>query len=258
MTQSKTTPIGHFFLGAVLCGVILGLHSQQRLDWLTGPVNRLLYPVRFPFVAANSWLTVQLQTVRNLPHQERLIKDLKRRNSELSLQADRAARLEAENSVLRTALKIPVAAPFKILPAQVITLSRYALIDQGSLAGVKSGQAVVSDGVFLGTIGEVQSRSARVMLLADPATELTARTASGVSGQVRYASNVLKLEQIPQKDPLEVEEPVFTKGNETIPGGLLIGHIKVLDETPAAVYKSASLEPALTIGDFQTVLVLIN
>ncbi len=258
MTQRNATPVGTFFLAAVLAGVIFGLQTQGRLYWLTAPINFFATPLRQPLISLNLYMSRSWSFFKNLPHQERLIKDLRRRGEELALKADRVADLEKENVLLREALKLPTPQPQTWLPVKVISLSRFAVIDHGSLSQIKVGQAVTTGKVYLGQVDSVLQRTARVVLLADNQTKLAARTSSGTVGQVIYTGNMLQLEQVAQKDSLTIEESVFTKGTEQIPDGLLIGTIKQVDNNPATVYKTALIEPASSITDSQVVLVTLD
>ncbi len=258
MSGSQAKPLTHFILALITSAVIFGLQAQGRLDWLANSVNMVLRPWQTPFVALQRLLDGQLEFLRDLPHQERIIKDLKRRNAQLALTADKAAQLEKENQSLHQALRSPTPLPLSLIPAKVTSVGRYAVLNQGSLVGIKVGQTVISDNVFLGQIKEVLPRAARVVLLTDPETSLTVRTASNTKGILRYQGNVLKLTEVLQKDPLIGEESLYTLGSETTPDGLLVGSIKKLDTNPSGVYKTATVEPAANVNEIEVMLVIVN
>lgn len=237
--------------------ILIGFDSQHRLNWLASSTNAIFTPLRYPFVNTKLTLVQDWDFLKDLPHQERLIKDLKRRLAELAISSDKLAQATAENEVLRQALKISASADRHLLPAKVISLSRFALINQGTAAGVEVGQAVVSQETIFGVVSETQAQTAKIALLNDPSTKLDARTASGTTGQLSYDGS-LQFGHVLQKEDLKEEEPIFTKGTELIADGLLIGTIKKINQNQTNVYKSATVEPALTLLDSQTVLVILN
>jgi rod shape-determining protein MreC len=258
MSNRGQIPIFQFVPPLILASLLLILSSQNQINWLTAPINWLLTPARVPLVSTRYWINQQVETVQQLPHQQRIIKDLKRQQNELALRADRVVDLEKENAALRSTLAVGPRVDAQLLPAKVVGLSRFAVINQGSSAGVKVGQAAVLDGVFLGTVVEVRPQSARIRLLSDPDTSQLARTLSGDNGVLSQQNTTLVMSSIPQSADVKVEEPIFTRADNDIPDGLLIGMVKSIDPNPRSVYKSAVIEPAASIADSQILFIILD
>lgn len=258
VTTSKNAPYNHFLTAIALSAVLLLLHSKNKTTLLTQMVGLAFTPMQGPFVDANLWLKTQGEFLRNLPHQDRIIKDLKRRTSELALLSAKAAELERENISLRAVVSAPVLKSHSLLPVKVLGMTRFAIVQGGEKDGVRKDQTVVSDGVYAGVVVEVWQHSSRIRLLFDSETRLEARTLSGTSGIVIYQGGRLLFSQVIQKEPLKAEEPLFTKGNANLPDGLLIGMVEKIDESPSSVYKSATVEPAQDAGNLKTLNILLD
>ncbi len=255
-TYRPISPL-HFLAAALVCLISLGLSSQNKLDWLISPVTTVTTPLRRPLLSLRFQIDQGIGALRQLPTQYRLTRDLERRLAELSVTAQKVKTLEQENEVLRNTLKAPAAANHRLLPAQILSLARNAVIDVGSQNGVKAGQAVIVADIYLGKIISVTPHAAKVQLLNDPDTDLAATTLSGALGTVNVQNSQIYLSQVLQKDPLKAEEPVFTRGLD-IPNQLLIGTTKKVNNNPADVYKTAVLTPAARINDQNVVLVVLE
>lgn len=258
VTTSKKAPHNHFLTAIALSAVLLFLHSQNKSSLLTRTLNLALAPMRGPFVSSNLWLKSQAEFFRNLPHQNRIIKDLKRRTNELALLSAKAVELERENANLRAVVNAPILKSHSLLPVKVLGMTRFAIVQGGEKDGIRKDQTVVSEGLYAGVVVEVWQHSSRVRLLFDAETRLEARTMMGTSGIVIYQGGRLLFSQVIQKEPLKSEEPLFTKGNAGIPDGLLIGTVDKIDESPSSVYKSASVEPAQVVEDLKTLNILLD
>lgn len=248
----------HFVSAILVCAILIGFSTQNRLGWLERPVTSLTTPVRAPLLSLRFHLEQYAEGVKELPHQYRMIKDLERKNAQLAVTAQKVKDLEQENLTLRAAIKAPIVSEHKLLPARVLSVARNAIIDQGASAGVKEGQAIVVADTYLGKVIATTPHTARIQLVNDPDTDLSAVTLGGTLGTVNVKTGQLQIDQILQKDPLKAEEAVYTRGSEQIPAQLLIGTTTKVDANPSGVYKSATITPAVTISDQSVVLVVLE
>lgn len=258
MATNQPSLSTHLVLTLLVSTIITSLSYQQRLNFLVSPISQLTTPVRQPFFGLRRNLDNQLQFISNLPHQQRIIDDLKRQNAQLSLLAQKTKQLEAENQALKDVLSANITPNHQVLPVQVISLSRYAIINQGTSNGLAQGMPIVTDDILLGIITRTSANTSQVRLLTDPDTNIPATTLNQASGNLIFTHNTLQLTQVTQKQVLNPEEPVFTTGSETIPPGLLIGTIKQITSNDSDVYQTATITPAATITQHQHLFVIIN
>ena len=150
---------------------------------------------------------------------------LKQENQYLSRQADELRTLEEENLSLRSALKLNVPS-FQSVAATVIARPYdlwldSVLIDAGREDGVRLGNLVVNGLGVVGKIVDLDSDSGRVQLITSPGFRLGAVSAlSRDEGVVRGVDwRTLLLDYIPAGSKIAAGEKVFTRGEETFPGG---------------------------------------
>lgn len=251
-------PTTHLLLTTVLSTILLILSLQKRDSLIINPINYIFAPLRVPFSSLNSAFVKTHLFIKQIPHQGRLIKDLQRQNATLATSANKALEKELENEALKKLVNAKGLSPRPHLTAKVIGLSRFAYLNQGSNNGVKEGLPVIVDNILIGIIKSVSSSTSKVALLTDQDTNLTASTLSGSTGQLVFNNTTLKLDQVLQKESLTIQEPVFTKGSELVPNGLLIGTIKQINENEASVYKEAEIKEAASIHDQEIVFIILE
>src|SRR5262249_39109081 len=146
-------------------------------------------------------------------------------------------------------------APARVVASDVDTTQRYLTIDRGSSSGIKKGMAVVSSGVLVGTIDQVNDFSSRVFLVSDPEFKIRGTAQDGrangiVSGQL--GSGYI-FDQVSQSDSLGVGEMVITTGTGLVPHGILIGQIEQVNKIDNAVFQSAQLKPLVDVNRVELV-----
>lgn len=248
----------HLLLSLLLSLIILGLSLQNKVHWASTPINHTLTPLRSPFYLARIYFDHQAEFLQNLPHQQRLIDDLKRQNDQLSLKANETQDLTKENEALKKLLSAKESPNHRAVSAKVTSLSRFATLNQGSNIGIISGLPVVSEDLLVGITASVSQNLSQVRLLSDPDTKIAATTLNGISGELIFENNSLRLTKVPQKELLEVDTPVFTSGSDGLPDGLLIGHLTQINNNESSAYQSANLKPAADITASEYVFVLLD
>jgi rod shape-determining protein MreC len=238
--------------------LILGLDHQQILNAPKNLTLRLTSPIQKPFYLAKSKATQLWSDAKTLPYQSRRIKELERRLSEATLLAQKSGELEKELSLIKQSSKIISNDNYTKITAQVVSLTRFAIIDKGDKDGIKIGHAVIINDSLVGIIKSTLPNSSQIQLLKDPEISLEIVTLSGAVGKLKYQDNTLQAHEILQKNTLSNEEPVFTKGSQEIPAGLLIGYITDIKTNPSSVYKQAQIKEAFSITDQNFVLVATN
>jgi rod shape-determining protein MreC len=150
----------------------------------------------------------------------------------------RLAQLERDNQRLRTLLELQKESPDRVT-APVISREgagwwRQLLLGQGSINGIRAGQAVVGPGGLVGLVGSVTPTTASVTLLTDPRSRVgvwVGRTQHhGLLTGIGTARPLLRfLEKDPQARPGDVV--VTSPASTLVPPNLPVGVIQTVDAT---------------------------
>lgn len=168
-----------------------------------------------------------------------------------------------ENDQLRAQLQFTDTKQYDLVAARVVgsdpdAVRRYLSIDRGSSSGIKKGMAVLSNGIFVGTIDEVNDFSSRIFMVSDPEFRIRALGQDGRSqGIIRgQLGSGLLYEKVAQSEVLGVGEFVITAGSELVPKGLLIGQIQQVNRADNAVFQSAQVHGLVDPGRAELVFVI--
>jgi len=198
--------------------------------------------------------------VRNLASKnEQLTKEVAR------LESEKAELVETkrENELLKKQLGFAQEnKQLKLIPASIIGRApdlQYLILNQGSMDGVKLDQVVISEGLLVGKIVEVNFSTSKVFLVTNPTSAVPAltqesRAAGLVRGELGYG---LLIEDLPKDINLQKGENVITSGlGGDYPKGLLIGKIEEVVSSPADIFQKASLKPLLDFSKLEMVFVI--
>lgn len=230
--------------------------------------------LRWPLGTAEHWIIIPIKTnvlsiyqamvnlrkVAGAYTQTRELTDERARLQQTVEELEHAQRvLREENERLRVQLNAPLPVTYRLIPAMVTGLSSQVEIAAGSRDGVKEGMSVITGQTLIGKIAAVSEYRSRVMLATDPAFSVPVRTSRGVSGGLSgRAGNQLVVDQILQKDPLFLEDQVYTTGEASYPPNLLIGTVSFITSTDVAVYKQATVVAPVDYRDVRIVFVLVS
>ncbi len=172
--------------------------------------------------------------------------------------------LESQNKKLKDLLKYVEKEPLSSRPivARVVGRSadswwQQAILDRGSLAGIKEGFVVKAEGGLVGLVESVTPHTSRVLLISDLKSKVGVNVSrTGAKGVLRgdgSAEAVLEFyEKVPNAKPGDAI--VTSTYSQKFPSGLPVGRIKSLDlkKLPASVAK-VELFPAIRSLDWVTV-----
>lgn len=250
------------------------LSEQRTLDPLqnvslriTSPLEKGLRDLADPIADLFEGVTDHGDLARE---NERLRRQLEEMQTQQAGQED--ARLRVRE--LEEALNVRQSRPEdRFLIANVIAqdpsgLKRAIAIDRGASDGLDEGMVVVSQGgSLIGTVSRLYDDFAWVRLVTDPDSAINARVqvegasdpseARGVAeGDLRRS---LVLDLIPPETAVTEGNLVTTSGlGGNYPSALLIGSVKTVDDRPQALFKRATIEPAVDLSALQTVLVMMS
>ncbi len=194
---------------------------------------------------------------------------LKQRVQELELQAKETGQLKAENSRLRQLLELREDAEYKVLPAQVIGRDasvwfRTAIINRGSIDGVKLNMPVVVNGGLIGRVTAVSPLTAQIDLITHDKSGLGAVIGavgeSAALGVVRGTgeTDVLEMKYVPGYIEVKNGDVVYTSGQDAIyPPGLKLGEVVEVRSGSATVPHQIKIRPSAQIYSMREVAVLL-
>ncbi|MBI2885681.1 MAG: rod shape-determining protein MreC [Chloroflexi bacterium] len=200
--------------------------------------------------------------------------DLARENQQLRREVDRlqaevlrTQEAAQENQQLRALLNYQRDNPGReYQPASVIAydpsnLRRSVMINRGREHGVQKGMVVVSDLGLVGKVVEAFPRAARVLLVTDPSSVITAvAQRSRVQGVAAgRADGSLALQYVDRAADLREGDLVLTSGlGGAYPKGLLLGKVSHVEARDQDLFKEVRILPAASASALETVLVLTD
>lgn len=188
------------------------------------------------------------------------IEYLKQRNRELIVEAAKVKSLTEENNSLKKQFAQTPQESQVLLPARVVSFSRYLILNKGTQEGVKKGQMVISEDILVGRVLEVENHEAKITLPTDPEEKIIVvttknRTKGLLTGSF---SEDLVLDQVLQADRIEVEEIIETAGGDGLEKGIPVAKIKTVGGKPSDIFQSARAEPLLDYAKLTDVFVKIK
>jgi rod shape-determining protein MreC len=141
------------------------------------------------------------------------------------------------------------------------------VIAAGRDDGVRVDDPVVTASGLVGTISRVGARTARVTLLTDDQSAVSATIlGSEAAGIVRRGSGPrapLRLVRVPKEAVVQVGDTVVTAGwrsrrfSSLYPPGLMIGRVTSVGRTDTDLFTQVQLEPFANLSSLEAVLVLV-
>jgi rod shape-determining protein MreC len=255
--RSTSSSLSYFFTLCVLSGLLFFLDTQkilgpfhQGFDTVVNPVKKILYSIKQTTYNSFVFISFARNGSRKLIY-------LEQRVAELTVDSERLTALERENTALRDQMGVTGPNTYSLLPANVIGLDRYLLLDKGELSGVKKGMAVLSKNIYIGTIFDTKPTSSRVLLPTDPDSLLSVQTSkNGVKGiLVGQFGSAMQLTKVVQQDELKVNDTIITSGEGSIPKGFIIGTIGSITKKENELFQSADIKSLVDINRIEIVFI---
>ena len=241
--------------------------SQERVIrvWTQAVANF----VQSPVTSVTSSVTNYFQSISNLRTAQSENDVLKQRVQELEVEVQKKEELTKENERLKTLLELKTESKYKILPAQIIGRDPSlwfdsAIINRGSLDGVKLNMPIVNNGGLIGRVIAVSPITAQINLVTKDKSglggvigELATSNAIGVvSGTGK--KELLEMGYIPGTVEVQVGEMVYTSGQDGIyPAGLKLGEVAEVRPGSATVPQQIFIRPSAKLYSMQEVAVLL-
>lgn len=235
-------------------------------DSARGWAQHVLAPITRILNSGAVWLETRYSNLANLGHVYDENASLQNRVIELEQQVAGLSAVAHENELLRSelGLKTSISGWTRIQATIISRLasnpSGEAVIDQGSQAGLKVGQAVTSQGILVGEITAVSSSTATVTLVTSAQSQVQAELADNQAlGLVTGSPTGLRLIEIDQgvniAPGMIVETSGITLGG-TMPRGLVIGQVDRVTSDASQSSQSAIVHSSINFDQLRTVFII--
>jgi rod shape-determining protein MreC len=271
--QRRTNSVGRPFAVLFVVSLLLLLFRSADVVRATATVGtQVLVPVQRGLAETGVTTNRFFQAIGEIDRIRAENADLRAANDRLTLENARlaeaaiAARQDAKLAAAQRAL------PYKTVTAPVIArdpsgVLKTIVIGAGTDQGVRVDQVVLSEQGVVGRVSEVGSNYAKVLLITDSASSVSALVqTSRASGIVRgQYGDTLVMEWILQSDPVKAGDVIVTAGlglgNELrslYPKGLVIGTVVDVTKAEVSAYQRAVVAPAVDLRKLENVLVITD
>ncbi|MHB8631836.1 MAG: rod shape-determining protein MreC [Candidatus Limnocylindria bacterium] len=268
-TNGVARPFAALFVISLL---ILLFRSAVAVQAAAEAGTQLLVPVQRVLAQTGATTSRFVQAIGELDRIRSENADLRAANDRLTLEN---ARLAEAAIAARQGAKLDAAQralPYKTIAAPVIArdpsgVVKTIVIGAGTDQGVRVDEVVLSAQGVVGRVSETGSNYAKVELITDSASTVSALVQSSrASGIVRgQYGDTLVMEWILQSDPVKAGDVVVTAGlgikNELrslYPKGLVIGTVVDVTKAEVSAYQRAVVAPAVDFRKLESVLVITD
>jgi rod shape-determining protein MreC len=188
---------------------------------------------------------------------------LKVENVELQSEMAKLGEIQKENDSLKNQLALPVSKEWKLETARILSVdtdgsAKHVVIDKGSRAGVREGDAVVVGDLLVGIVKEVFESTSKVRLVSHPEAKLIAiDQQTRAKGLVHGSLEGVVLSDVLNSDALNEGDSVIT-WSEDIPQGLMVGKIRKIEDRPTSTTKSAYIDTGVALEDLDYIFVILD
>jgi len=255
--------ISYFFIIAVIL-LLIFLNYKGWLEAPKGVTSVIFNPVLRSFQWSANQFGAGIKIFTTLKDLISENNSLKQANQKLWQENSSLKEVARENEVLRQRLALGPVQNHKLILAGIVGFNpeagHFFLIDKGQAEGVAVNLAVVTENNFLvGKIIDVGLNSAKVLLILDSNSSISALTQDSRAGGIVKGTHGLGLEMdlIPIQEQIKSGENVLTSGrDEAIPAGLVIGRISDTIVKETEVFQKAIIQPATEFDKLESVFVI--
>ena len=247
--------------------ILVGLHF---LGWLRPVESGLSFVLEPVARGARSLVTRVGNGIRLIGQVSELDSENQRLTEDLLSAEVEIAQLresQAELAALQEQLNAPLAPEIETVTARVIghdaiSGTKRLIISLGGRDDLSVGMSVLSpDGIFLGSVEEVQAGQAEILLIADDRSAVPARVSeSRATGILRGELGLgVTMTDIPQQDTVNEGDQVVTSGlGGSMPAGLPIGSVEMIESAANALFQEARVRPYVDVTSLEYVQVITS
>jgi len=259
-----------FIVYSLLGLAFLSWSADNAVQSLRHTVRYLMSPWSDPPLALMEQMGDTGRNLARLIAQDRVARSLEERGLTRTMDRLWCEAVEAENVRLRTLTGLTPLPRYRPLPARVWSWEtaaalRSVTIHRGARDGIKATDPVVAfvgdRPAVVGLVAEVFPDTARVMLLTDPSSAVSAAVSrTGEQGVVEgEGPSRLVLNYLYSDTAAAPGDEVLTAGlGELFPSGLLLGTVVGLEDQGIESFRRAVVKPAVRATGVREVLVLLR
>ena len=221
-----------------------------------GPVERVAHDVTSP-------VTSLFDSVTGGPSSQSTITSLQQENAQLRAELSAAQLSDTDQAQLSSLLQLAGRGGYRIVPASVIAaggdFSDSVTLDAGSNDGIKPNETVLNGSGLVGTVTQVSSDTATVLLANDASSVVGVRLAGSNqigevtgTGKSMSGSGVLKLSLFDANAVLQTGQQLVTfgsVGDQPYVPGVPVGTVVSVQNSAGGLTQTAEVRP---FADFTT------
>ncbi len=244
------------FLGLILlCVLLLNLPDEIKISTASS-VGRYAF---LPLHRSISFITY----LTDLGDRNR---ELLKKTTILGLETLELSQLKAENHRLRRLLLFKERADIDLRVARIYARSggivdASLFLNRGAHDNLRPGMAVVTPDGLIGRIKTVFPSSSVVILLSDPAMQVSVYAKDcRTLGIARWSSSKGYLvENIQRRSGIKAGELLLTTGyGGAFPRGIAVGRVSEVKSDRSGMFMHVEYSPSSTLGDLEDVLVVVE
>ena len=144
----------------------------------------------------------------------------------------------------------------KVMLRDIYEFSDTLTIYKGTNAGIKEGNAVITDKGLIGVISKVNKESSVVKLITNKSSNISVRIGSSY-GILNMQDNSLIVSDLSMYDDVFIGEEVYTSGIGNLPGDIYIGNVIDIKANNTEIEKILEVSPVVDLSMINYVMVVV-
>ena len=144
----------------------------------------------------------------------------------------------------------------KVMLRDIYEFSDTLTIYKGTNAGIKEGNAVITDKGLIGVVSKVNKESSVVELITNKSSNISVRIGSSY-GILNMQDNSLIVSDLSMYDDVFIGEEVYTSGIGNLPGDIYIGNVIDIKANNTEIEKILEVSPVVDLSMINYVMVVV-
>ena len=144
----------------------------------------------------------------------------------------------------------------KVMLRDIYEFNDTLTIYKGTNAGIKEGNAVITDKGLIGVVSKVNKESSVVELITNKSSNISVRIGSSY-GILNMQDNSLIVSDLSMYDDVFIGEEVYTSGIGNLPGDIYIGNVIDIKANNTEIEKILEVSPVVDLSMINYVMVVV-
>ena len=144
----------------------------------------------------------------------------------------------------------------KVMLRDIYEFNDTLTIYKGTNAGIKEGNAVITDKGLIGVVSKVNKESSVVELITNKSSNISVRIGSSY-GILNMQDNSLIVSDLSMYDDVFIGEEVYTSGIGNLPGDIYIGNVIDIKANNIEIEKILEVSPVVDLSTINYVMVVV-